>query len=211
MNADEPTPRTPLLPAALAGHDPSAAATQPTVHAEPCSTPRTTYVGRRFDLLDAVVPPILIGYILCVPEGATRRGRPAGLVADAAASNLSTLPGRTAYWAVCRIAAPELGRWRLPYLAAANTLLPALLYTFLSVHLLPASSAAPPREPPQAVTDKTVVFICADETGAVPRCYRDGCGGAWKPGRCRHCSICRTCQVRLMRTPSLLLGTPTPH
>lgn len=193
MDAEEPTARTPLLPAALADDVPAAATGK---HQDSQQRPLEK-LGRRFDLTDAVVPPLVMGYIacavdlLCCPCGELARAD-RRLVRAPVPSLL--LPS-VVYWTACTLISPELGQWRLPYLVAAHTLLPALLYVYLTIYTLPASSAAPPRAPPPAVVARTVPFVCADNSDDVPRCRKDACAGSWKPERTRHCSICRSCQV----------------
>ncbi|EIW72253.1 hypothetical protein TREMEDRAFT_58413 [Tremella mesenterica DSM 1558] len=86
------------------------------------------------------------------------------------------------------------------YSAFASISLGTLTLLFLRLYLLPSRQGIPPRDPPDDIQLRRVIFQVSrppEYPGDVKieRCYKDECKGRWKPARTRHCSTCKVCRV----------------
>ena len=66
-----------------------------------------------------------------------------------------------------------------------------IIYLRLVTHRPPS----PPRTLPEELTQKSVVFECANERGELSHCHRDNCNGRLKTPRAHHCSVCGDCRM----------------
>src|SRR5258708_2146922 len=41
----------------------------------------------------------------------------------------------------------------------------------------------------------SIPYECPDPSGSVPRCFKDGCAGQYKPPRTHHCRSCGVCKI----------------
>jgi hypothetical protein len=80
------------------------------------------------------------------------------------------------------------------YICLSNGLLVSVLSLYLQLILGRRSCHVMRYEPPNPA-NLTEPFECANSKGDWSYCTKGSCGGAWKPPRTHHCSICGICRI----------------